>query len=95
MKITQEEVRHVATLAKLSLTSDEAVLYAEQLSAVLDYVEQLDELEVDAIEGTFQVIDGLVNCWREDQIRPGFTQEEALSQAPSVHKGYFVVGRII
>lgn len=94
-KLSDTDVAAVAALAKLPLEDNERERYASQLSAVIGYVELLDELDTASTPGTFQVIDGATNCWREDEIAPGLSQEEALSQAPRTHEGYVVVERIL
>jgi len=65
--LTKEEIEHIALLARLGLTSEEKKKYAEQLSSILDYVEQLKEVNTDGIEPTAQVT-GLENVMRQDEM---------------------------
>lgn len=69
MKLTKDQVRHVAKLARLGLTPQEVEKFQTQLSGILDYVEQLNEVNTDGVEPTAQVT-GLVNVMREDRAMP-------------------------
>lgn len=61
-----------------------------ELSGVLEYVEHMDELDLEAVEPTARVVD-LVNELRADEVKPGLTKEQALSNAPDVAEGGFAV----
>lgn len=67
MALSKEEVEHIALLARLGLTNEEVEKYGEQLSSILDYVEQLKKVDTEGIEPTAQVT-GLENVMREDRI---------------------------
>lgn len=90
IKLTKSEVEHVARLARLGLSDEELKKFRRQLSAILEYVEQLNELDTRDVEPISQVT-GLKNVFREDVTRPSLTQEEALSNAPDQHNGFFKV----
>jgi len=92
-KKTSIDVSHIAKLANLPLTKAEEKLFSKQLSSTLSYVQQLDEVETEKVEPTAQVT-GLMNVFREDVITPGFSQEEALKNAPAQYKGFFKVKSI-
>lgn len=92
-KITQEEVRHVAKLAKLTLTDQEVGKFQQQLSDVLEYVEVLSRVDTDGIEPTSQVT-GIQNGVREDKPGPSLTQDEALSGTKNQERGMFKVKAI-
>lgn len=77
MKLTEDQVKHVAKLANLPLSSSEEEKYSEQLSGILDYIEQLNEVDTSNTEPTFNVT-SLTNVMREDDPQPGLTQKEAL-----------------
>ncbi len=94
MSVTVEEVRHIAKLARLRLTESEEEVMAEQLSSILDYVEQLNELDVSDVQPMTHVLD-LVNATREDVARQRITHEEALMNAHSADSDYFRVPRVI
>lgn len=88
--LTKDEVLHIARLACLELSEKEVQTYLVQLSDVLSYVEQLEELPTKDVEATAQVT-GLTNVFREDEITPSLSQEDALRNAPEQYKGYFKV----
>jgi len=90
MTLTLEEVGHIASLARLRLTEAEAELYCEQLSAILDYMARLRELDTSQIEPTATVIP-LHTVLRPDVVRPSLTPEELLSNAPEVEAQMFRV----
>jgi aspartyl-tRNA(Asn)/glutamyl-tRNA(Gln) amidotransferase subunit C len=94
MKISREEVLHVAKLARLELGPDEIEKLATQLSAILDYVEQLGELELDDVEPMAHVHD-VVNAFREDEPRPSLPNEAVLRNAPQSEDGCFKVPKVI
>jgi len=96
MKLKIKDIQHIANLARLELTKVEEKKYGEQLSAVLDYVEQLQEVDVNNIEPTAQVT-GLSNVLREDKIKDWDEQERnmALKQAPGMVDGQIEVKRIL
>lgn len=89
-KLSLEEVRHVAELAKLSLTEEEVHAYAEQLSAILAYAEQVQEVDTSSVPPTPYVLP-LVNVMAEDMPRPSLDNAEALANAPDQTEGYFRV----
>lgn len=89
MKLTTEQVKYVAKLGNLQLTADEEELYAEQLSAILDYIDQLNSVDTKNIEPTFNVT-GKSSIWREDVPADSLSQEDALKNGPKVKNGYFV-----
>lgn len=83
MVLTKEEVQHIAILARLGLTQEEIEKYTNQLSSILDYVKQLEEVDTEGIEPTAQVT-GLENIMRDDQIDKcgKETQDKLISLAP-------------
>ncbi len=81
MALTREEVRHIAELAKLSLTEAEIDTMARQLSEILDYAARLNELDTASIPPTASVIPNR-NVMREDEVRPSLTLKEVLANAP-------------
>ena len=91
--ITKEQVQHVAKLARLSLTEDEVKLYTEQLSKILDYIDQLNEVKTEGIEPMTQPIP-TVNVMREDIVKKQFERQDVLSNAPHEEYGFFRVPKI-
>ncbi len=83
------DVKHIAKLASLPLTVEEEEKYSEQLSKVLDYIDQLNRADTSKVEPTFNVT-GLNNVMSEDETVVSLSQEEALSNAPKKKAGMFV-----
>ena len=94
MPLTPEEVEHVALLGRLELEEKERELFTKQLSAILDYFEQLKQLNTSGVPPTSHVIP-LQNVFREDEPVPSLSQEETLANAPQQKQGCFQVPRII
>ena len=91
--ISEEQVRHVANLARLGLTDDEIEKMGGQLDAILDSIEQIRELDLTDVPPTANPLD-LSNVLRADGPRPELSQEEALFQAPERVEDLFGVPRI-
>ncbi len=94
MKITKQEVEHVAKLARLQLAEEAKDTFAEQLSNILTYVEQLSELDTKGVEPTAHVLD-IRNVMREDVPGESLPQERALANAPDKAAGHYRVPKII
>jgi aspartyl-tRNA(Asn)/glutamyl-tRNA(Gln) amidotransferase subunit C len=90
MAITREEVLHVARLARLELAEDEIDRFTEQLSAILEAVAKVSELDLSDVEPTAHPLD-LVNVSAEDDPRPCLPLEDALANAPEREAGFFKV----
>lgn len=90
MKLSADEVRHVAELAKLKLSDDEIALYADQLSEILEYAERLQEIDTSSVAPTPYVL-SLTNIMRDDIPEEGLTNDEALANAPDSDDGFFRV----
>lgn len=96
MNLSKDEIQHIAKLARLELTDGELKKYGDQLSAVLNYIDQLKEVDVKGVEPTAQVT-GLENVLREDIIRDWDEKEteEALKDAPEREDRFIKVKRVI
>ncbi|MBI5442303.1 MAG: Asp-tRNA(Asn)/Glu-tRNA(Gln) amidotransferase subunit GatC [Deltaproteobacteria bacterium] len=94
MKISPEEVLHVAKLARLELGPEEVEKLTSQLSGILDYVEQLGELDLEAVEPMAHVHE-LVNAFREDVPTASLPNEAVLRNAPEAEAGCFKVPKVI
>lgn len=81
MKLTREQVLHVAKLARLGLTEKEIEKFQRELSSILDYVEMLNEVKTDGIEPTSQVT-GLANVIRKDETRKRWDPKRLLECSP-------------
>ncbi len=94
--LSLEEVRRIAGLARLRLSAEEERTFAVQLSAILDHVRQLEELDVSGVEPmTHALAAGEAPVLRPDAVEPGLTPEEALAGAPARVDTCFKVPRII
>jgi aspartyl-tRNA(Asn)/glutamyl-tRNA(Gln) amidotransferase subunit C len=91
--ISEEQVRHVANLARLGLTDEEVRRMGEQLGAILDSIEKIQELDLDDVPPTANPLN-LTNVFRPDEPRAQLTPEEALSTAPDRVDELFAVPRI-
>ncbi len=94
MAPTELDVAYVARLARLRLTEEETQLFQEQLGHVLEYVTKLREVDVSGVEAAAHAIP-IFNVFREDEVRDGFTAEEALRNAPRQANGLFVVTKVV
>ena len=94
MKITREEVRRVAALARLELSPAEEELLTEQLDKILQYMEKLSELDTANVEPLAHVID-IVNAFREDRVANQPSPDRLLANGPAREKNFFKVPKII
>lgn len=94
MALSADEVRHVATLARLALTDDEVAALAPQLSEILAYAEQVGEVAADEVPPTTHPFP-LRNVTRPDERRPSLPAVAVLAAAPEVEDDRFAVPRIV
>lgn len=92
-KLTSHDIRKIAKLANLTISTEEEQIFIPQLSATLDYIRKLEEVDTKHIAPTAQVT-GLENVFREDDVQLSQSQEEALANAPQTHNGYILVKAI-
>jgi len=99
VKVTTEDVERVAALAHLKLTPDETGSMVHDLSAMLDYVAQLNELDTATVVPLAQVseLEGArsVGSLREDVLKPSLHRAEVMSQAPETDQKFFKVPKVI
>lgn len=94
MKITREEVLHVASLARLKLSPEEEEMLTGQLDKILQYVEKLNQLDTSKVEPLAHAVD-VVNAFREDRVVPSPSRESLLANAPARENNFFKVPKII
>ncbi len=94
MKISRAEVEHVSRLARLALADQEIDALRKDMDQILDYVEQLNQLDTQEITPTAHAVP-MENALRDDTIRPGFSREQALANAPAPDPSGFRVPRVI
>ena len=94
MKISRQEVEHVALLARLELTEQEIAEYTGQLNAILDYAAVLEQLDTESVPPTAHAVP-LHNVLRSDEVRPSMAQDKVLQNAPDSDEGFFRVPKIV
>ena len=88
--ISREEVLHVARLARLELTDDEVAKFQEQLSAIIDAISKVSELDLSDVPPTAHPLE-IANTWAEDEPRPCLPLEDVFANAPDRADDYFKV----
>ena len=94
MKITVDEVEHVAKLSRLTFSGQEKELFTRQLDAILSYVDKLNELDTKGVEPTSHVLP-IKNVFKDDSPRPSLSPDEALLNAPEKSGHFYRVPKII
>ncbi len=94
MKITRNDVEHVAQLARLRFTEDQLALFTEQLNTLLSYFDKLREADTTGIEPSTHAVN-LCNAFRKDLARQSLVEDDALRNAPASERGCFKVPKII
>lgn len=94
MKLTKEEVEHIALLARVGMTPEEVERYREQLSNILENFQVLQQVDTNNVQPTSHSI-ALENIMREDVPSPSFPQEEIVANAPQEEGGLFRVKAIL
>lgn len=94
MAVSLHDVEHVARLAKLSFTEAEKKKLVTELNSILEYMEQLNELDTKDVDPLSHVIE-LSNVFREDIVKPGLAREEALRNAPARGEKFFKVPKVL
>jgi aspartyl-tRNA(Asn)/glutamyl-tRNA(Gln) amidotransferase subunit C len=98
MPVTESEIAKIAQLAHLEITQEELQAFTPQISEIVAYVEQLNELDTSNVEpamGGLTAEGERTDVARDDVIRPSLGQEKALEQAPDPAYGYFRVPKIL
>ena len=93
--LTEHDVRDIATYARIGLSDDELSQMTIDLNNIIDTLEPITHYDLDGVEPTFHPIGGLSNVMREDVEAPGFTQEQALANAPKQQDGNFLIPAIL
>ena len=93
-KITKEEVKKVAHLARLELNENEINCHAEQLEKILEYIKQLEKIKTDDVPCTTRAIE-VINVFRKDEKKSSDCTQELLDLSPSREDDFFKVPKII
>lgn len=94
MRVDEKEVEKMAHLAKITLTDEEKKKYSLQLSDILKYVEQLNEIDTENIPPLSHVQE-ITNVFRQDRVFPSLKAEEVFKNAPEVYGPYYQVPKVI
>ncbi len=95
MALSKQEVEHIAKLARIELTSEEEEKFSKELSSILDYVGQLNELDTTKVKPTARVTKE-VNVWREDKIQEcQISADDLLKNAPELQDNYIKVKAVL
>ncbi|MDI9616964.1 MAG: Asp-tRNA(Asn)/Glu-tRNA(Gln) amidotransferase subunit GatC [Methanothrix sp.] len=92
--ITIKDVEHISWLASIRISEEEKEELVAQFNTILEYFQQMDEVDTEGVEPTYRVVD-LANVFRDDVSRDSLSQEEALRNAPRREDGYFRSPRIV
>jgi len=93
-RISADDVRKVAQLARLDLPEEKIATYTGQLESILEYVGQLEGIDTDGVPETTRAVE-VVNVTREDSVQPTPVREEILNQAPLREGDFFRVPKIL
>lgn len=94
MRLSREQVEHVALLARLELSEEEKERYTHELNQILEHFEALQKLDTENVPPTSHAIP-MTNVLREDEPRPSLPREEVLQNAPDPAEGCFRVPRVV
>ncbi|NIS09621.1 MAG: Asp-tRNA(Asn)/Glu-tRNA(Gln) amidotransferase subunit GatC [Candidatus Dadabacteria bacterium] len=94
MKITTDDVKEVAELARLEFAEDEIENFRSQFENILKFISKLDELDIDDVKPTAHVLD-ISTPMREDVVQGWISQDEAIKNAPQAEDGFFGVPKVI
>lgn len=94
MKISEDEVKHIASLAKLELSDSEVEKYAKDLGSIAEFVEKLNEVDITGVKPTAHILD-IKNVFRKDEKKESFPREEILKNAPSKDAGCISVPKVV
>lgn len=94
MELTKELINHIAELAHLKLTDEEIKKFQKELSQILDYVNQLNEVDTSNVDPLHHPLP-ITNVFREDKVKKSIEREEALKNAPDSTDEFFKVPKVI
>lgn len=94
MSISEEQVRHVALLARLALTDEQVASFGDDLNSILGHIDTISQLDLTGVEPTAHPLE-TVNVTRADVVVPGLSRELALKNAPDSDGTAFVIPQIV
>ena len=94
MSVSNEQVRHIAKLARIAMSDEEIARLVPELNNILGWVEQLGEVDTDGVEPLTAVIDQKLRL-RDDAVTDGEIRDDVLANAPEAQHGFFAVPKVI
>ena len=94
MSISKEQIEHLANLDRLDISEKEKEKFSDQISSVLDYFEQLSELDTENVAPLDHVFD-LKNVTRPDEVKAPFSEDKVLAEAPEIEKRQIKVKKVL
>lgn len=94
MSVSTEQVRHIAKLARIAMSDEELERLVPELNNILDWVEQLGEVNTDGIEPLTAVVPNTLRL-RDDEVTDGNCRDDVLANAPVAEHGFFAVPKVI
>ena len=94
MKVSEEEVKHLASLARLKFTDEEIAAYTKDLGNIVEFAEQLNEIDVTDVKPTAHILD-IHNVFRKDETHESYDREKLLQNAPTKAAGCISVPQVV
>ena len=94
MSVSKEDVKHIASLARLEFTDEELEKYTKNMADIVDFANSLASLDVSNVEPTNHILD-IKNVFRKDEVKPSYDREEILKNAPTKAGGCVSVPKVI
>lgn len=94
MKISEEEVRHIAGLARLKFTDSEVTKFTNDLASIVEFADELNEIDVSNVKPTAHILD-IQNVFREDEMHESYDREKLLQNAPTKAAGCISVPQVV
>ncbi len=94
MSLSEQDVRHVAMLARLAVTDAEVEAMRDELNSILGYIDEIQRLDLQSVPPMAHATN-VVNVTRDDVAKPSFSQDVAVSNAPQSEAGAFVIPQIV
>jgi len=93
--LTEENVRTIAAYTRIALADDEVSHLTADLNAIIEELKPITEYDLSDVEPTYHPIAGLANVMRDDQVKPGLQQSEALALASATEAGHYRIPSIL
>ena len=94
MNIDKEQIKHIADLANLTISDDELEKYTQEMSSIVGFANELNELDTENVDITTSIL-GEYNIFREDELKESFDNSELLKNAPESQDGMFKIPKVI